>query len=90
MPRNRRSLVSHDIQTDKKGTENDLIQWMPGGKVAKCKLCANKTMLNQDAVQKHLDSKVTIDRVSLVQKRCLPETNADKMNLKVCRRIRHW
>lgn len=38
-------------------SENDLIQWMPGGKVAKCKLCANKTMLNQDAVQKHLDSK---------------------------------
>ncbi|KAK1442491.1 hypothetical protein BgAZ_300090 [Babesia gibsoni] len=54
--RNDEEATKGDTSAEPKKDE-DVIQWMPGNKVAKCKFCPQKTMLNQDAVQKHLDSK---------------------------------
>ncbi|GFE54387.1 hypothetical protein BaOVIS_017910 [Babesia ovis] len=45
---------NHDEQSQK---QTEFITLAPRGNVAKCKLCKGKTMLNQDAVNKHLGSK---------------------------------
>ncbi|GBE61924.1 hypothetical protein BOVATA_034170 [Babesia ovata] len=58
-PNKRRTVktVESDESAEQSQKEDDVIVYMPGGKVAKCKVCKGKTMLNEDAVKKHLDSK---------------------------------
>ncbi|CDR94866.1 hypothetical protein, conserved [Babesia bigemina] len=58
-PSKRRNVetVESDETAEQSQKDDDLIVYMTGGKVAKCKVCKGKTMLNEDAVKKHLDSK---------------------------------
>ncbi|GIX65360.1 tRNA m(1)G methyltransferase, putative [Babesia caballi] len=55
-------------EDERRQNDGEFIERMPGGKVAKCKLCKGKTFLNEDAVKKHLDSKAHIKNQKRAEK----------------------